>query len=190
VWNAMFAVAIARAMGASPDQIRQGLQSFKPDLADSQGRLSIIDRHPFRIVLDQAFGQPAIEELASAVRRMPATGRKWVYVPRTGGIPDAMIRAHGRALAGVFDRHVCTNSSDRLRPDPLAVPHLLRDGMLAGGVAADAITCIADHQQALRHILGAAGPGDLVVINTSRIDKAMALIESLDSNRASPMDGS
>jgi len=191
VWNAMFAVAIARAMGASLDQIRRGLQSFKPDLADSQGRLSIIDRHPFRIVLDHAFGQPAFEELVNAIRRMPATGRKWIYVTRAGQVPDERIRATGQRLAGVFDRYVCSNTTGRRpRPDPQAVPHLLRDGMLAGGVAADAITCIADHQQALRHILGAAGPGDLVVINTSRIDKAMALIESLDSNRASPMDGS
>jgi hypothetical protein len=52
VWNAMFAVAIARTMGASLDQIRAGLRSFKPDLADSQGRLSVIDRHPFRVILD------------------------------------------------------------------------------------------------------------------------------------------
>jgi len=31
VWNAMFAVAIAHAMGASLDHIRRGLLSFKPD---------------------------------------------------------------------------------------------------------------------------------------------------------------
>src|SRR6185295_16856461 len=30
VWNALFAVAIARAMGAPPDRIRHGLSSFKP----------------------------------------------------------------------------------------------------------------------------------------------------------------
>ncbi len=186
VWNAMFAVAIARAMGASLDHIRRGLRSFKPDLADAQGRFSIIDRHPFRVVLDHAFGQQAIEELANAVRWLPAAGRKWAYVLRTGQIPDELIRGHGRALAGAFDRFVCTNSTDRPRPDPQTVPGLLRDGILAGGVAADAIVCIPDHEEALHYILSEARPGDLVVINTSLTDKVTALIESFDAGRAGP----
>jgi cyanophycin synthetase len=181
VWNAMFAGAIAYAMGASLDQIRQGLLSFKPDLADSQGRFSIIDRHPFRVVLDHAFGQPAIEELANAVRGMTAAGRKWAYVLRTGQIPDEQIRAHAWALRGVFDRYVCTNSTDRPRPDPQTVPGLLREGLLAGGVPAEAIVCIPDHEQALRHILSEARAGDLVVINTSLTDKVTATIDNFDA---------
>jgi cyanophycin synthetase len=188
-WNAMFAVAIAQAMGASLDHIRRGLRSFKPDLADSQGRFSIIDRHPFRVVLDHAFGQQAIEELANVVRQMPAAGRKLVYVRRTGQIPDELIRAHGRALSGAFDRYVCTNSSDRPRPDPEAVPGLLRDGILAGGAAVDAIVCIADPDEAVRYILGEARPGDLVVITTSLVDKVAAVIESFDPDPAGSMDG-
>ncbi len=184
VWNAMFAVAIARAMGASLDQIRRGLQSFKPDLGDSQGRFTIIDRHPFRVVLDYAFGQPAFEELANAIRRMPAAGRKWIHVARAGFAADERIRANGRALAGAFDRYVCSNSTGwQQRPDPLAVPHLLRDGVLEGGVEADAIACIADEEAALRYILGAAAAGDLVVINTHQPDKVVALLEDLEAGR-------
>jgi UDP-N-acetylmuramyl tripeptide synthase len=190
VWNAMFAVAIARAMGASLDQIRQGLQSFKADLADSQGRLTIIDRHPFRVVLDHAFGQQPFEELANAIRLMPATGRKWIYVTRAGFASDQLIRATGHTLAGAFDHYVCSNTTGRrMRPDPLAVPHLLRDGMLAGGVAADAITCIPDHEEALRYILGAAAPGDLVVINTHQLDKVTGLLEDLEAGRLKPAEG-
>ena len=36
LWNALFAVAIAHAMGGSLDQIRHGL--FKPGIADRPGR--------------------------------------------------------------------------------------------------------------------------------------------------------
>jgi hypothetical protein len=62
------------------------------------------------------------------------------------------------------------------------VPRLLRDGIVAGGVAADdAIICIPDHEEAMRHILRAAGPGDLVVINTNLMDKVMALLEDLEA---------
>src|SRR5690242_1348220 len=52
-------------------------------------------------------------------------------------------------------------------------------GAWAGAVVADAITCIPDHEEALRYILDAASPGDLVVINTSLIDKVIALLEDL-----------
>jgi cyanophycin synthetase len=186
VWNVMFAVAIARAMGASLDHIRRGLLSFKPDLADSHGRFSIIDRLPFRVVLDHAFGQPAIEELANAVRGMTAAGRKWAYVLRTGKIPDEQIRAHAWALRGVFHRYVCTNSTDRPRPDPQTVPGLLREGLLAGGVPSEAIVCIPDHEEALRHLLSSARAGDLVVINTSLTDKVVAIIEGFDAGREPP----
>jgi UDP-N-acetylmuramyl tripeptide synthase len=184
VWNAMFAVAIARAMGASLDQIRRGLQSFKPDLDDSQGRFTIIDRHFFRVIIDHAFGMPAFQALADAVRQIPVAGRKWICVMRTGLVSDEVIHANGRVLAGAFDRYVCTNSTNRPRPDPLAVPYLLRDGMIAGGVAADAIVCIPDHDEAMRHILSAAEPGDLVVINTNLVDKVVALLKNLSLREA------
>jgi len=176
-------------MGASLDHIRRGLLSFTPDLADSQGRFSIIDRQPFRVVLDHAFGQPAIEELANAVRGMTAAGRKWAYVLRTGQVPDEQIRAHAWALRGVFDRYVCTNSTDRPRPDPQTVPGLLREGLLAGGVPAEAIVCIPDHEEALRHILSEASAGDLVVINTSLTEKVTAMIDSFDAGRGGSSAG-
>jgi len=177
VWNAMFAVAIARAMGASLDQIRAGLRSFKPDLADSQGRLSVIDRHPFRVILDYGAGREALGALADAVRQMPVAGRKLIYLMGSGRSSDQFLRVTGRAVAGTFDLYVCTDWAHRPRPDPQTVPDLLRDGLLAGGVAPDAILSIVGEEAALRHILAAAAPGDLVVVNTAEIDRAAALIE-------------
>jgi hypothetical protein len=69
------------------------------------------------------------------------------------------------------------------------VPGLLRDGILAGGAAVDAIVCIADPDEAVRYILGEARPGDLVVITTSLVDKVAAVIESFDPDPAGSMDG-
>src|SRR5262249_42599761 len=142
--------------------------------------------HPFRVIIDHAFSEQAIDALVDAVRRMPVSGRKRLYVMRSGRVLVDEIRATGRAFAGAFDHYVCTNLASRSGPDPQTVPGLLRDGLLAGGVAADAIVCIAGEEDALRHILGEAGAGDLVVVNTAEVDKASAVIESFDPGREPP----
>ena len=177
---------MARAMGASLDQIRGGLRSFKPDLADSQGRLSIIDRHPFRVILDYGAGREPLGELVNAVRQMPVAGRKLIYLMASGYAADEFLRVTGRSVAGAFDLYVCTDWAQHPRPDPQTVPGLLRDGLLAGGVTADAIRCIAGEEAALRHILWEARPGDLVVVNTAEIDRAATIIESFDAGRGGP----
>ena len=186
VWNAMFAVAIAYAMGASSGQIREGLSSFKPDMADSQGRFSVIDRHPFRVILDHGFSPEAMAQLASTVQRMPVTGRRLVYVMASGRMRDELIRSVGRALAGAFDHYVCTNWDARPGKERQTVPDLLRDGIVGGGVPADAVVCIPGEEDALRYILGAARAGDVAVINTAELDTAVAVIESFGADPARP----
>jgi hypothetical protein len=111
---------------------------------------------------------------------MAVAGRKRVYVMASGRMTDALIRTVGRALAGAFDHSVCTNWDERPGPDRQTVPGLLRDGILAGGVAADAVVCIPGEEEALRYILGEARPGDLVVVNTAEIARATTLIESFN----------
>jgi cyanophycin synthetase len=184
VWNALFAVAIARAMGAPPDRIRHGLSSFKPDMADSQGRFSVIDRHPFRVILDHGFSPEAMAQLASTVRKMPVTGRRLAYVMASGRMRDELIRAFARALAGAFDHYVCTNWDARPGKERHTVPDLLRDAIVGGGVPADAVVCIPGEEEAMRYILGVAGPGDVVVMNTAETDRAVAMIESFGADGA------
>ena len=186
VWNALFAVAIAYAMGASSGQIREGLSSFKPDMADSQGRFSVIDRHPFRVILDHGFSPEAMAQLASTVQRMPVTGRRLAYVMASGRMRDELIRSVGRALAGAFDHYVCTNWDARPGKERQTVPDLLRDGIVGGGVPGDAVVCIPGEEDALRYILGTARAGDVVVMNTAELDTAMAVIESFGADPAGP----
>ena len=107
----------------------------------------------------------------------------------SGQRSDEYIQATGRALAGAFDRYLCTNWTIRARPDPQAVPGLLRDGLLAGGAAEQDIACIPSEDAAQRQILGEALPGDLVVLVSYDPAKAMALIDSLAPGDADSREG-
>src|SRR5262249_20762495 len=142
--------------------------------------------HPFRVIIDHAFSEQAIEALVDVVRQMAVSGRKRLYVMRSGRVPVDEIRATGRALAGTFDHYVCTNLARLPGPEPQTVPGLLREGSLAGGAAAGAIACSAGEEDALRHILSEARAGDLVVVNTAEVDRAVAIIESFDAGREPP----
>jgi cyanophycin synthetase len=183
-WNALFAVAIAGAMGASLGDIRAALRAFRPDLADSQGRFSVIDWLPFRVILDHATGREATGELAACVRAIPVSGRRLVYVMASGRMSPALVRATGHALAGTFDLHVCTSWSKRPAPEPGLVPSLLRDGLLEGGAAAASILCIEPEEAALRRVLREARAEDLVVVITAEMDAAVATMREL----AGPVD--
>ena len=87
-------------------------------------------------------------------------------------------------LSGAFDHYVCTNWDARPGKERQTVPDLLRDGIVGGGVPADAVVCIPGEEEALRYILGAAGAGDVVVMNTAELDRALAVIESFGAERA------
>jgi cyanophycin synthetase len=187
-WNALFAAAVAHAMGAPVGRIRDGLAGFRPDMADAQGRCSIIERHGVRVLLDYGTGGEAIAMLAAAARAMAVAGRRLAYVMAAGRSEDALIRATGRALAGGFDLYVCTDWAKRPRPDPAAVPRLLAEGLLAGGVPPGRILCRPGEDDALRLLLARARPGDLVVVVTGEVERAAAIVESFVPAPVSPED--
>jgi cyanophycin synthetase len=180
VWNAMFATAIAYAMGAPLPAIRRGLCSFKADLADSQGRLSLVERHGLSVLFDRSLSSEKAAALAAVVPHIAVPGRRNVCMRAPVKDSDAMIRAVGRTLAGLFDHYVCTNhwAKPYPNPDPDRVPRLLREGLLEGGVAPEAIVCVADDRQGTREAVAAAAPGDLLVLNTLDPDHALALIDA------------
>ncbi|MGH6740114.1 MAG: glutamate ligase domain-containing protein, partial [Bradyrhizobium sp.] len=183
VWNAMFAAGIAHAMGASLEHIRDGLRSFRPDIGDAQGRLSIIHRSSCPVILDHAGRPIAGRELAAAIRKMPIAGRKLVLITasRDGGLET--VKDMGRALAGAFDTYVCTNRSELKPTDLHTMPGLLRDGIVESGVAAADVHCILSEEEAVRYVLGNAGRDDLVVMISFKPEVHAALIESFDASR-------
>jgi cyanophycin synthetase len=86
VQNAMFAAAMAHAMGVKLEDIRQGLRTFDTTFFQAPGRMNVFDNLPFKVILDYGHNPAAMKAMgdwcgastcraaASACCRRPATG--------------------------------------------------------------------------------------------------------------------
>ncbi|MBE2186351.1 MAG: cyanophycin synthetase [Rhodothermales bacterium] len=166
VQNAMFAAAIAYAMGKSLDDIRLGLATFSTSNAQVPGRFNVYDELAFRVVLDYAHNPAAMEAATRTVQHMDAHGQKIGVLSAPGDRRDEDIRNLGRLCASAFDRMILKTDDHTRGRSRDEILSLLREGLSEGGWAHgdDTIEAIPDEQEAIQHALRTAQHGDLVVI--------------------------
>lgn len=165
VQNAMFAAAMAFAMGVRLEDIRHGLRTFDTSFFQAPGRLNVYDQHPFRVLFDYGHNAHAVNELCELANRLDVKGRRLLVLSAPGDRRDEDIAAIAEVAARAgFDHYVCR------RDDPLRgrgedeVPRMLVAGLRAHGIPADRITLIVDEQQAIDAALRMAQPGDLLLV--------------------------
>ncbi len=165
VQNAMFAAAMAFAMGVKLEDIRHGLRTFDSSFFQAPGRLNVYDQHPFRVLFDYGHNAHAINELCELANRLEVKGRRLLVLSAPGDRRDEDIRAIAEVAArGNFDHYICR------RDDPLRgrgedeVPKMLVAALTAHGVPADRISLIVDEQTAIDAVLKMAQPGDLLLV--------------------------
>lgn len=194
VQNAMFAAAVAYALGTGPasltlDQIRHGLRTFTTSYYEAPGRLNVFDEHPFKVILDYAHNPAAAAAMAQLVSRLEVTGRRRLVLSAPGDRRDEDFVAVARSVAPHFDHFICKQDDQRRGRADGEVPRLLRAALLEAGVPADAVETIPDEQAAVAHGLAAAQPGDLLVIfgdDISRSWKQIVQFKPLGGDGAPP----
>src|SRR5262245_43204045 len=171
VQNAMFAAAVAYAMGVKLENIRHGLRTFDTSLFQAPGRMNIFDQHGFKVILDYAHNPAAVEAMCRLVRRLETKGRKICVLAAPGDRRDEDIAEIARHAAGVFDEYICRRDDGLRGRGPEEVPHLLREGLLAHGVAASAITIIPSEADAVDAALRASRLNDLLLVLGDNINR-------------------
>jgi cyanophycin synthetase len=172
VQNAMFATAVAHAMGASLENIRQGLRTFTTDFFQTPGRMNFYNEHPFRVLLDYAHNAHGMEAMARTIRELTVTGRRLGVLACPGDRRDEDILDLARAAAPAFDL-IILREDDKLRGrKPGETAGLLRHGLLAAGFPADRVSVeIFGETEAVQRSLETAQPGDLLVIFGDKLDR-------------------
>jgi len=164
IQNAMFAAAIAYAMGAKIEDIRHGLRTFDTTFELAPGRTNVYDRHPFKVIMDYGHNAAAIQAICDLSDRMEVRGRRLCVLAAPGDRRDEDIAEIGRVAAGHFDQYICRRDDGLRGRKSDEVPRLLRAALMEEGVPAQKIEMIPDEQEAVGTVLRAARPGDLVLI--------------------------
>ncbi len=171
VQNAMFAAATAFSLGASLDNIRQGLRTFDMTFYQAPGRMNVFDEHPFKVILDYGHNAAAIKAMVQLAERLDVTGRRVVVLAAPGDRRDEDIRDIAMRCAGHFDRYICRRDDNPRGRGPDEVPRLLAATLMEGGVAAEAIEVIPDEQEAVETALRRAEAGDLLLIFGDKVSR-------------------
>ena len=164
VQNAMFAAAIAFAMGVKMEDIRQGLRTFDTTFDQAPGRMNVFDRHPFKVIMDYGHNAAAVRSMCELADRMDVRGKRYVVLAAPGDRRDEDIIDIGRAAAGHFDGYICRRDDGLRGRKSDEVPKLLRAALLEAGVSPQAIEVVPDEQEAIDAGLRKGAPGDLVLI--------------------------
>jgi cyanophycin synthetase len=172
VQNAMFATAIAHALGVSLENIRQGLRTFTTDFFQTPGRMNFYNEHPFRVLLDYAHNAHGMAAMAQTIRGLTVNGRRIGVLAAPGDRRDEDILALARAAAPAFDFIVLREDDNRRGRSRGETGALVRQGLLDAGFPAERISAeVYAEEAAVEHALETAQPGDLLVIFGDDLDR-------------------
>lgn len=195
VANALAAAAGARAMGATIDQVGDGLGSFSPSADVSPGRLNLYRVGSRIVIVDFAHneaGVAAVLDVATGIaggaagRAAPVTA----IIGTAGDRPDDTLRGIGRMAGERADRIAIKETPHYLRGRTAAsMVGELRAGIRAAGRSADDVPVYPSETAALRAELGAGGrPPDgarpdatrvIVLLCHEQRDEVFALLAEL-----------
>ncbi len=156
VSNAIAAASVALRLGIDPVDIADGLCAADPP----RGRFELVNLgQPFVVAVDYAHTPDALTAVLGAAREVAGSGRV-IVVFGCGGDRDATKRpVMGAAAEAGSDLTIVTNDNPRSE-DPDTILQAIVSGLTRPD---DAIVC-ADRALAIGQALGAASPGDVVII--------------------------
>lgn len=156
VYNAMAAAALSMILGASMQQIREGLESVKI----VPGRAELLDTNtPYKVILDYSHAPAALENILTLVREF--TKGRVIVVFGCGGDRDRDKRpVMGQIAGNLADYSILTSDNARFE-DPYEILEMVEEGIRPTG---GAYCVIENRRDAIRQALMISGEGDAVVL--------------------------
>jgi UDP-N-acetylmuramoyl-tripeptide--D-alanyl-D-alanine ligase len=159
VLNALAAAAAATVLGVNAEHIVRGLESFRP----SRGRMELISLPDGILLFEDSYNANPLS-VKAALQTLDEAGGSGRRIAVLGdmlelGASSSELHAEvGQAAAGRVDFLVLLG--DKARQTAA--------GATRGGMAADRITVVADHQAAVLCLRALIRPGDRVLVKGSR----------------------
>jgi len=156
VYNAMTAAALGMIVGASMEEIREGLEA----VASVPGRAEVLDTGtPFKVVLDYSHVPVALENILRFVREF--TRKRVIAVFGCGGDRDREKRPVMGEIGGRLSDYCILTSDNARNEEPFVILEMVEEGIKPTGCA---YRVIEDRREAIRHALSVAEEGDVIVL--------------------------
>jgi len=157
VSNLLAAVAAVGRLGVEPQTVVGALAT----LEGVPGRFQPVNQgQPFAVLVDYAHTPDSLENVLSAARGL--AGRRVICVFGCGGDRDRGKRPRMGAIAAAGADEVIVTSDNPRSEDPEAIVADIMAGIAPP--ASERVRAVIDRREAIERAVGAARPGDVVVI--------------------------
>jgi cyanophycin synthetase len=181
--NAMFAAAMAHALGHPVALIGDALRGFHSDATDNMGRLNRRHDLPFDAIVDYCHNRHGLTAIGKLADGMQVKGRRLLTFSLPGNRRDADFMLMAREAAKHFDEFYLTPESEYYQRGRSAdeIIGLLREGLLAAGVEERAIHITRDIHDCVNGMVSAATPGDLLLFTSFRSGEIHAELDRVSA---------
>lgn len=159
IYNALAALAAAHALGVDLHLLLARLADF-PGVP---GRMQLVQREPFTVVVDFAHTAPALTKALQAVR-LQTRGRLIVVIGAPGERDPGRRAPLGQAAVQYADLAIFTEDDPRSENLDDILELMVKGATEAGGRQGESFWLVPDRRQAIRKALATAQPGDLVLL--------------------------
>jgi UDP-N-acetylmuramyl tripeptide synthase len=160
VENALAAAALATALGLPEDAVIEGLRTFTSSPEDNPGRGNVLEVGGAKVILDFGHNPAAVRGVIALARSLAGEGALRVTIGMPGDRPDEdLIEVAAAITAGAPAQVVVRELPAHLRGRAHGEVPARLAAALGGGVA-----IVADELTAVRRLLAAAEPGDVLLV--------------------------
>lgn len=174
IQNVLAATLATYLQGISIEDIRVGLTTFVPSVAQTPGRLNLIEMGDFTVLIDFAHNPAGMEALQRFISKFPNKIKTGV-IGGTGDRRDDDLLLYGRIAAQMFTNIIVREDDDlRGRPSGDSTRFVI-EGIKS--VSPDMpIREIINAPEAINYALKHARKGELVVILADKVSRSVELV--------------
>ncbi|HHU63016.1 MAG TPA: cyanophycin synthetase [Clostridiales bacterium] len=174
--NSLAAVAACCALNIPVDIIFKGLKTFYTDELQNPGRFNIFNVGNFRVVVDYGHNKAGYKAVLEGAKKMGAT-RLVGIIGVPGDRDNESIMDIGKICGQMLDEIIIKEDSDTRGRKVGEVSRLLEMGVISSGKSRKAVKIILREEEALKHAMYNAQPGDMIIIFYEKLDVILDIIK-------------
>jgi len=161
-YNALAAIAVAKNYGISLEVYQKALQKVQ----GLPGRLEVVVKDPFWVVVDYAFTKEQLEASYKSLNSRPLV----CVLGACGGGRDKWKRPILGKVASQYCKEIIITDEDPYDEDPLEIMQ-----QVAGGIENKSYSIVLDRKEAIKKAIELAKPGETVIITGKGAEPLMCI---------------